>query len=286
MGQYLCDHFSNRFEVHTSYKNHVCSIQHCPATKLDITSYGLVAETITHVRPSLVVHAAAVSSPDICERDPSRAWSVNVDGTQNLITAAREISARLIYISTDMVFSGQKGNYNENDTPSPVNMYGKTKLEGEMLCRRNSDMCTIVRITLQYGFGKGSARSFSDWILHNLTAGKQVPLFHDQYRTPTYVKDTVRGIEILARQSKPGEIYHIAAPDRIDRYAFGRIFTSVFNFPESLLQRTTIADVPSVAERPKDVSLNGRKFTGSFNFFPKGVYDGITEMHMEYASSG
>jgi len=285
LGCHLCDQLRSRFDVHASYNSNPCSLQHCRTTQLDITDHDHVVETISQCSPSLIVHAAAVSSPDVCERDPSRAWAVNVDGTKNLITAAMKRAVPLIYVSTDMVFSGQEGNYTENDDPAPINFYGKTKREAEIICRKASDTCTIVRITLQYGRGRGTARSFSDWLLHNLSAGSKVPLFYDQYRTPTYVKDTVRGIEIIALNGKPGDLYHLAGPDRIDRHSFGRMFAAVFSFPESLLKRTAMADVPSAAARPKDVSLDGKKFTDQFNFFPRGVYDGIRKMSREYAET-
>jgi len=183
-----------------------------------------------------------------------------------------------VYVSTDLVFDGERGNYSEIDMPSPVNYYGLTKQEGEKLCLQSGADALVVRITLQYGWGNGVHSSFSDWLRANLQSDKQASLFTDQFRTMTWVLDTARGLEIAALNGTVKEIYHLTSPERVSRYEFGRLFASVFNFPQSLLKKSLMEEVPAVARRPKDVSLNGEKFLRQFNYQPRGVRDGLKAM--------
>ena len=138
---------------------------------------------------------------------------------QATIDAAKKYGNRMVYVSTDMVFDGEKGNYSEYDTPQPVNLYGKSKFQGENICLQASVDSVIVRITLQYGWGNRVSVSFSDWIIEKLRVGKQANLFTDQYRTPTYIIDTINGLEIAALHAKPNTLYHLAAPEKTGRYS-------------------------------------------------------------------
>lgn len=281
LGYSLCRFLKNRYTIHATFFSHPCSINGCRLIHLDITSPSQVLQTVSAIQPALIIHAAAVSSPDACEKDRDNAWRINVDGSRNLACASRIAGCRLIYISTDMVFDGEKGYYSENDVPKPSNFYGESKLEGERICLTESPDCVVIRITLQYGWGNGTAASFSDWLLGNLRSGKPSKLFCDQFRSPTYVIDTAKGLEHAALYADSGTMYHLASPERIDRYSFGLAAASVFNFSDTLLVKSLMKDVPASAPRPRDVSLNGDGFANRFNFRPRNVYEGLTAMSSE-----
>ncbi len=278
VGWNLCNYLKGRHEVFATYYSHPVNSAGCNFLQIDLTSRSRVLETIARVKPSIILHAAALSSPDLCEKDRSRAREVNVMGTQHILDAACACGIRVVYISTDLVFDGETGNYDETCKPRPINYYGETKREGEKLCRNSPADSLVVRITLQYGWGNGENVSFSDWLMASLTAGKQVSLFADQYRTLTYVMDTARGLELAALQGSAGNLYHLTGPERIDRYEFGSIFASIFNFPLDLLKKSLMQDVPARAPRPKDVSLNGDRFFSQFGFRPRGIREGLAAM--------
>lgn len=281
VGYNLCKILASRYQVYASYCSHMVSISRCTTLQIDITNIAELASIVKAINPVFIIHAAAISSPDTCAQDPRLARSVNVDGTKNVVAVAQRQGCRLLYISSDMVFDGHKGNYTEDDDPQPVNLYGETKLEGESLCRRSSADTVIVRITLQYGWGNGLTASFAEWLLNNLQAGQEVRLFADQFRTPTYVADTAAGLEIAALQAEPGSLYHLAPPDRIDRYSFGKIAAAAFSLPDSLLIRSSFSALTGSAARPGDVSLNGQRFCRRFNFKPRGVHEGLAAMARE-----
>jgi len=281
VGWNLCNFLKSRHEVYASFCEHPFQIEGCRFLQIDLTRKTQVLEAIGSCKPEIIIHAAAISSPDACEQQKERAWNVNVTGTHIILDAAVPLGCRVVYVSTDMVFDGERGNYSETDLPAPVNYYGLTKQEGEKLCLQSGADVIVVRITLQYGWGNGVHPSFSDWLMKNLQSGKQINLFTDQYRTMTCGLDTARGLEIAALCGTAGEIYHLTSPERVSRYEFGRLFASVFNLPQSLLKKSLMEEVPTAARRPKDVSLNGEKFLRQFNYQPRSIRDGLKAMAEE-----
>ena len=278
MGWNLCHFLKGRHEVAAGFYRHPVQAEGCRFLELDITDRSQVHEAVRGVAPAVIIHAAALSSPDACEENRSLTASVNITGTRNMLEAAQQCGCRLVYVSTDLVFDGESGNYSEAAAACPVNYYGWSKREGEKLCLQSKAAALVVRITLQYGWGNPLHASFSDWLWTNLRAEKPVQLFTDQYRTMTYVMDTARGLELAALHGTPREIYHLTGPERVSRYEFGCSFAAGFNFPRSLLQKAVMADVPARAARPRDVSLNGEKFLRQFNYQPRGITAGIAAM--------
>lgn len=122
------------------------------SVKMDITSAEEVLRIITRLIPDIVVHAAAETGVDNCEVDRKRAWRVNAEGTKNVAEACGKINAKLIYVSTDYVFDGEKGFYAEKDEPNPVNYYGVTKLKGEEFVRKCYRKNVIARASVLYGW--------------------------------------------------------------------------------------------------------------------------------------
>ena len=278
MGWNLCHFLQGRHEVAAGFYRHPARVAGCRFLDLDVTDRAQALAAVRRVKPAVIIHAAALSSPDNCEENRSLTGDVNIGGTLNMLDAARECGCRLVYVSTDLVFDGESGGYSEAAGASPINYYGWSKLEGEKLCLQSAADALVVRITLQYGWGNAEHSSFSDWLMKNLRAGRQVRLFIDQYRTMTYVRDTARGLELAALHGTPREVYHLTGPERISRYGFGCGFAAAFNFPRSLLQQALMTDVPARAARPRDVSLNGGKFLQRFNYQPRGIAAGIAAM--------
>jgi dTDP-4-dehydrorhamnose reductase len=232
-----------------------------------------------------VVHTIALSDVDRCERDPDMADRVNVHGTAHVAQAALEVGARLIYISTDQVYDGSTGDYNETDPPRPLMIYGHTKLEGE---RRAAAICSdvvILRLALMYGWGTAIRATFIDWMLTRLHAGKEVPLFIDQYRTPLYV---VQGAEVIGRLIEAPEIrgvFNLGGGERLDRYAFGLKLCEVFELPKQYLKPIEMAVVGSTTPRPPDCSLNSAKISSLLHCRPLTVAEGLQAMKQQRRGS-
>ena len=120
--------------------------------ELDITYATKVSNLLSEIKPDVVIHAASETNVDKCEIEKERAWKINAKGTLNIAKVCRKVSAKLIYISTDYVFDGEKGLYDERDEPNPINYYGITKLEGEKQVIAHCKNYAILRTSVLYGW--------------------------------------------------------------------------------------------------------------------------------------
>jgi len=169
-------------------------------------------------KPDVVVHAAAVTQVDDCELRPQHCERINVQGTSQVLTDAETFSSHFIYISTDFVFDGEKGNYSEEEDTKPISIYGFTKLQAESMVQTSEIPFAIVRTCLVYGnLLQGTRSNIVSWVKENLEQGKTIKVVSDQERTPTYVGDLAKGIALIIEKKATG-IYHISGKDWLTPY--------------------------------------------------------------------
>lgn len=187
---------------------------------LDITDLKEAVTVVKKYNPRVVLHLAAETDVDRCERDPEYAFLVNGVGTYNMSVAAREIGAKLVYISTAGVFDGEKETpYAVDDKPNPKNFYGHSKYLGELAVRGNLEDHLIVRVCWMMGGGPQKDQKFVAKIIQQLhdPAVKEIKAITDQIGTPTFGKDLVRGIKRLISEGKTG-IFHLPNAGSASRY--------------------------------------------------------------------
>jgi dTDP-4-dehydrorhamnose reductase len=231
--------------------------------ELDVTDIEAVRSIFYEFLPSVVVHCAAISSMEYCANHPELATEVNVVGSRNISLVCKEIDARVIYLSTDLVFDGFRGNYEEEDTPNPICVYGRTKLAGEKAILSFGTGQCIVRIALTFGFSSNLSRCFTESLIDKLQAGMQVSLFTDEYRSPIYVDSLCNAILDIADRRETGT-FHLGGPDRINRHEFGLLAADVFGFDRDLIVGTSVGAFGFRDRRPKDCSLNSHRAARTF----------------------
>lgn len=151
--------------------------------KFDLLDANGIRDTIERMRPDVIVHSAALTDVDRCERKKDLAYRINVEGTRTIAEAARKAGSYLVYISTDYVFDGQRGLYREEEETNPVSYYGLSKLLGEQFCL---DQGCIARTCVIYGSRPASGKvNFALWLLNALKSGKEARVVTDQFITPT-----------------------------------------------------------------------------------------------------
>lgn len=250
------------------------------AFSVDLSVRNDFSRVLEGLSVDTVVHTAALTSPDLCERDPRRARAVNAEGTREIALWAEERGARLIYLSTDLVFDGRKGAYSEEDSPGPLNVYGRTKLEGEEEVRRICKRWVIVRLALSYGPTRGAG---GDWTLsmrRDLEAGKTLHLYTDQFRTPAYVGDTAEAVLRLDRGGCNG-VYHLGGGERISRYDFARVFCRLYGLDEERFVPVRMSETRMDAPRARDCSLDTQKLTRETGLVPCDVQGGLRRQKRE-----
>jgi dTDP-4-dehydrorhamnose reductase len=216
---------------------------------LDMTDPQKVLSVIASVEPDVVVHTAALSSLNECEKNPDIAMKVNVETTRNLINAIAKINknAKLIFLSSDYVFDGKHGDYRELDKVNPQTVYGKTKALSEANIEENLENYIICRTANVYGRGG----NFFNFLFDMLERNKSVEVFDDVFYTPTYIDYLLDSLKALIDIDFKG-IIHIVGPERLSRYDFASKMAETLGKEKSLIQPVKAVDKLI----SKDSSLN------------------------------
>lgn len=222
--------------------------------KMDITDAARVLRVVTRTKPDVVMHVAAETSVDDCEKNKEAAWKANVEGTKNVAVACCEIDARLIYVSTDYVFDGGKGFYVEGDEPKPVNYYGWTKLKGEEFVRENCQHYVIARPSVIYG-RHALKTNFASWVIESLRRGERITVVDDHYNSPTLADNLAEALLEIAEKDLCG-VFHTAGSERINRYEFALKIAQDFGLDANLIRPVKMSELRIwMAKRPPDSSL-------------------------------
>lgn len=227
-------------------------------TSVDLADRDAVAAAFAAARPDVVLHAAAVSSVAQCVRQSQQARSINIAGTQTMMELVTEARLRLLLISTDLVFDGERGNYREDDLPSPLSVYGKTKLAAERLVL-GQRRAAVVRASLLYGPTMNGRRGFFDEQLISLHLGRNLPLFVDEWRTPLALSTAAAALTALAVSDFEG-LLHVGGPQRMSRWEMGTRLAAHLRCGASACQPLSRSEVPSPEPRPRDTSLNSSRW--------------------------
>lgn len=188
---------------------------------LDITNLSSVEEFFKKIKPEVVLHMAAETDVDRCEREPSYAYRVNAVGTHNISIAAREYNAKMVYVSTSGIFDGKKeGAYSEKDIPNPQTVYGRTKFLGEVMVKDIVPEFLIVRAGWMIGGGPEKDKKFVSKIVKQLNS-PEIKAVSDTVGSPTFAKDLIGGIKKLLKEERTG-LFHLSNQGVCSRYDMAR----------------------------------------------------------------
>lgn len=233
---------------------------------LDLTDFAAVRDRFRRDSPQLVIHCAALSKSPACQADPALARKVNVEVTAHLAELAAAI--RLLFLSTDLVFDGHDGNYDEAAAPNPLSIYGETKAEAERHVLRNLRH-TVIRTSLNAGASPTGDRSFNEELRRAWGNGRTLRLFTDEFRCPIPVAVTARAVWELARLERTG-LYHVAGGERLSRWQMGQLFAARWPGLHPRMEAASLRDYDG-APRPPDVSLNCAKAQRVLSFRLPGL---------------
>jgi dTDP-4-dehydrorhamnose reductase len=185
----------------------------------------------------------------------------------------------VLYVSTDYVFSGAKGSpYMEFESPDPLSIYARTKLEGERLAMDASTRNIVCRVSVLYAWNRVSQKqNFVTWVIDSLRRGKEVPLFHDQIVSPTYAPYCAKVLLGLLESNSRG-VFHTSGPDCVSRHDIGMKIAEVFGLDASLIKKTATDDSGLVAKRPYCSCLDVRKVEGELNMKMLSLEEGLRDM--------
>ncbi len=246
--------------VFAASRNDAVDLHPFTRAELDITDESRVRETITRVAPEVIIHAAAYTAVDDCETNEQHAIDINGTGTANVVTAAREIGARVMYISTDYVFDGTKVEpYTEVDTPNPASVYGRSKLLGENAVSELGDAGLIVRTSWVCG---AHGANMVKTILRAVSQHPTLTFVDDQIGNPTFTTDLAEVLLTLANRNDSG-VMHVTNEGTVSWYEFCQEVLVAAGLERDRVQPCATSELqpPRPARRPANSVLANTRFS-------------------------
>jgi dTDP-4-dehydrorhamnose reductase len=245
---------------------------------MDVANAMETFSVMSNEKPDVVVHAAAMTQVDDCELRPQQCERINVQGTSQVLTDAETFSSHFIFISTDFVFDGEKGNYSEEEDTKPISLYGFSKLQAESMVQTSTIPFAIVRTCLVYGnLLKGTRSNIISWVRESLEQGKTIQVVSDQLRTPTYVEDLANGIALIIEKKATG-IYHISGKDWLTPYDMAIKTAHKFQLDTSKIVKVDASTFKQPGRRPLKTGFVIEKARKELGYEPMSFDEGLNLM--------
>jgi dTDP-4-dehydrorhamnose reductase len=252
---------------------------------VDLGDASAVEAALRDFRADAILHAGAMTDVDACERDPERAWRVNVGGTEAIARAARALRARLVAVSTDYVFDGDAGPYAEDALPNPRGAYARSKRAGEEAALVLAPDCAVARVAVVFSGRRGAKPTFATQIVEKLTRGEPVKAFVDQVVSPTHAANAAAmTLELLLEHDHRG-VLHTSGATVLDRVDFARQVARRFGLGGEIVPVRT-ADAALLAPRPLRGGLRVDRAAALLASKPLDIDAAIERFHAEWSARG
>jgi dTDP-4-dehydrorhamnose reductase len=225
----------------------------------ELTESGAVDRLLDEITPEVIIHCAAIANVDDCESKPELALEVNSHLPGKIAKAAASRNIKMVQISTDAVYDGQKGDYQENELPNPLSVYARTKLGGEQAVLDANPRALVARVNF-YGWSVTGKRSLAEWFVNAFTEGQTVKGFTDVQFCPMMVLDLVDTMMEAVKLDLTG-VYHMVGPQKMSKFEFGRAIAVKFGFDPELVQPSSVYDGGLKAVRSPNLTLDTTKLT-------------------------
>jgi len=261
LGSNLALFFREKTELFGILNRNKVSMPNVPLFNCDIQNKDKITGILSDIRPDIIIHCAAETNVDYCEENRRHAYRLNAIATKYLANYSKMSSCKLIYLSTDSIYRGDRGYYLETENPEPRNVYAKTKLTGELSVQENAHDYLILRTNI-YGWNVLPKLSLAEWVIDRIGSGKEkVPGFVDVVFSPILVNDLAEVIEKMINSELSGT-YNVAARDSCSKYEFARMICRLFGKDENIIRKASIKEFAFKAARPENTSLNVDKISG------------------------
>lgn len=242
---------------------------------LDITDRDSVLSIMEKYQPDAIINTAALTNVDQCETEKEACMALNVHAVEYLNEAAELWNAFFLHLSTDFIFSGKEGPYDEEGTPAPVNFYGESKLLGEKVVLNSKAKWAIARTVLVYGIVPDMSRSnIILWVKDSLQKSKSIQVVDDQWRTPTLAEDLAMGCYLIIKNKAEG-VFNISGKDMLTPYDMAMKTARFFDLDASLITRTDSSKFTQPAKRPPKTGFIIEKAKKELGYAPRSFDEGI-----------
>lgn len=242
---------------------------------MDIGAEDDVRHILRDLRPNALIHTAAQTQVDLCETEKEQCDLLNTESLRFICDAIGPFHSHLIHLSTDFIFDGTSGPYNEGDEPNPLSYYGWSKLRAEKIVQEYVGPWAIARTILVYGLVAGMSRSnIVLWALSALRDKKAIQVVDDQFRMPTLAEDLAKGCQLIEAQNASG-IFHLSGPDYMNIYDLVMRVAAVAGLDASNVSRANSSSFTQPAKRPPRTGFDLSHSRQSLGYHPRSFEDGI-----------
>jgi dTDP-4-dehydrorhamnose reductase len=246
----------------------------------DLLAPGAVERLLEASQPDWVIHCAALANLDACEADPDLAKKLNTELPSTLAKHVARGGARLVHLSTDSVFDGRSSDYTEDDSPNPIGVYSRTKLDGERAVAEADPSAIIARVNL-YGWSLNGSRSLSEFFFNNLSQGRQVMGFTDVFFCPMLAND-LAWIFIKMLEKNLSGLYHVVGAECLSKYEFGMRLAKRFDLDGNLIKPTSVSQSGLKAYRSPNLCLRTDKLAAALGEALPGTSIGLEKLYQLY----
>lgn len=255
LGWNICRYAAcQQWQLYATVCTHPIDIPSCRSVRVDLRNYDEIKSMISDIQPDAVIHTAAISNPDFCQKNSEESYGINVIVPKNIAGICAQMHIPFVFTSTDLVFDGKNAPYTEKDQVSPVSKYGEQKVRAEQDILSVNPGAAVCRMPLMFGDPSPVASSFIQWIITGLKEKNHIRLFFDEFRTPISAYTATQGL-LLACSAFHG-IVHLGGRERISRYDFGKKVAQLQHIDSACMIPVSQKDAQTAAPRPADVSLD------------------------------
>ena len=252
LGATLVDSWQGRFDIYATDKSNFSK-----SSAKNFMDFELLNESFKNLlgwaEPDIIVHCAAITNVDYCEEHPKRAMAVNTGSIVKFLQESPD--TRLIFISSEAVFPDGMHLASEKGQTAPENVYGKTKVAGEIAILNAGKPHLALRTTIVGKNINPAAKGFVDWIVNSVKSGNEITLFDDVLFSPITIWQLADELEWIIENEITG-IIHVAGTEPVSKYEFGVKICKELGLNTALIQKGSIDDVDFKAKRSKDMTLD------------------------------
>jgi dTDP-4-dehydrorhamnose reductase len=242
---------------------------------MDITDKAQVLSVIETTKPDAVIHTAAMTNVDQCESDKDNCWKQNVNAVEYLVEACAKHDIFLCHVSTDFIFDGKSGPYDETAEANPISFYGWSKYAAEKVVINSGIRWAIARTVLVYGIAHDMSRTnIILWVKNSLESNKNIKVVTDQWRTPTLAEDLAKGCYLIADKAAEG-IFNISGKDFLTPYEMAIKTADYFKLDKSLIAQADSTTFSQPAKRPPRTGFSLKKSRQVLDYEPVSFDEGI-----------
>jgi dTDP-4-dehydrorhamnose reductase len=270
---------NNGFKLYGLSRTNTALLPTSHQIQLDLSEGSFESLLKDWLTPDVIIHTAAYVNLSFCEEHPDKANGLHVAASAKL--AALYPEALFIYISTDSIFEGEKGNYTEFDIPAPLNHYARTKYLGELEVQKSTSNAVVIRTNI-YGKRSGKSGGLAEWAISNLTKKISINGFDDVIFNPLYTGQVANFLELfILNEYDFRGIINLGCEEFVSKYAFIKMLAKTFRLDQELIQKDKMRGKPSDLQRPFNTSLNVSKCKALFNKSFR-LLDGVTDLKNNY----